>query len=63
MSARSIEFIIPGIPEVLITAVEQLDGTLLFTATVQGDADLRGLFFDLAGVTGSVTAIGGDITD
>lgn len=63
MSARSIEFIIPGIPEVLITAVEQPDGTLLFTATVQGDADLRGLFFDLAGVTGSVTAIGGDITD
>ena len=63
MSVRSIEFTIPGIPEVLITAVEQPDGTLLFTATVEGDADLRGLFFDVAGVSSTLTATGSLITD
>ena len=60
---RSIEFIIPGIPEVFITAIEQDDGTLLFAATVLGDADLRGLFFDIAGVDAEVQASGSDITD
>jgi len=60
---RTIEFIIPGLPEVLITGVEQDDGTLLFTATVLGDADLRGLFFDLAGVEAEVQAVGAEVTD
>lgn len=61
--ARSIEFLIPGIPEVLIQAAEGPDGTLLFTATVQGNADLRGLFFDIAGVDAALTAAGADVTD
>lgn len=61
---RSIEFIIPGIPEVLIQAVEQSDGTILFTATVEGDADLRGLFFDVASVVeGGLTVTGTNVTE
>lgn len=59
---RSIEFIIPGIPEVVVSAVEQDDGTILFSLSSEG-SDVRGLFFDVTGISSGLVVSGEDVTD
>jgi hypothetical protein len=60
---RSIIFTIPGIPQVVVQAVEQDDGSILFSPTVEGDADLRGFFFDVTGIDAGLVITGDDVTD
>ena len=69
--ARSITFTIPGTtagdPSVVVTATEQLDGSLLFELTVVGGtvADLRGLFFDVndPALADNLQGTGADVLD
>jgi Big-like domain-containing protein len=64
---RSIEFSIPGKPPLTIKAIEQIDGSILFTidATSGHSADIRGLYFNIAepSLLGSLSITGGDISN
>ncbi len=70
MSDRSVTFTIPGTlagdPSVVVTASEQLDGSILIELEVIGGlADIRGLFFDVtdSALVNSLQVVGADITD
>lgn len=64
---REITFDIPGEPSLIIHAMEQTDGTILFQLDVTGGgvADIRGLFFNLAddSLVNSLSAEGADLSD
>lgn len=66
-TTRSIEFIIPGKPPLTIKAIEQNDGSILFTidATSGNSADIRGLYFNIAdpGLLGMLSITGDDVTN
>lgn len=62
---RQVTFYLPGNPAVKVTATED-NGTILFKVDAEGDADLRGFFFDVADSKESglsVIANGGYLTE
>ncbi len=71
MTCNSITFVIEGVTDTQVTITEQEDGTLLFELETLDSGplgDLRGIFFDLAGVSDDFISsleveLTGDVTD